>query len=88
MYKNISIQPPPACNKREGSVESQILNLTNRVTRLTFHFKRHDKDYSSRRGLWKILGKRKRLLAHLFETNRLTYEELTSRSGIRGFKNR
>src|SRR5438874_1502027 len=49
----------------EGSAESQIFRLTNRVAVLTYHFQTHGRDYSSQRGLWKILGRRKRLLAYL-----------------------
>nr|YP_005353005.1 ribosomal protein S15 [Mankyua chejuensis]ADZ48037.1 ribosomal protein S15 [Mankyua chejuensis]AJJ48668.1 ribosomal protein S15 [Mankyua chejuensis] len=68
---------------KEGSVEFQINNLTNRVLRLTFHLKQHSKDYSSQRGLRKILGKRKRLLAHLAKTNPIHYENSINRLGIR-----
>nr|QYB18355.1 ribosomal protein S15 [Sphaerocarpos texanus] len=72
--------------KKKGSVEFQIFHLTNRVIKLTYHFKKHGKDYSSQRGLWKILGKRKRLLTYLFKTDFLTYENLINELGIRGLK--
>nr|YP_010881314.1 ribosomal protein S15 [Fossombronia foveolata]WIA67267.1 ribosomal protein S15 [Fossombronia foveolata] len=68
----------------EGSVESQIFRLTNRVAVLTYHFQTHGRDYSSQRGLWKILGRRKRLLAYLSRTNPMSYRDLTNRLGIRG----
>jgi small subunit ribosomal protein S15 len=73
-------------NKKEGSIESQIVRLTNRVVKLTYHFKTHGKDYSSQRGLWKILGKRKRLLIYLFKTNLSSYKDLTNQLGIRRLK--
>nr|YP_010705012.1 ribosomal protein S15 [Porella grandiloba]WCQ78548.1 ribosomal protein S15 [Porella grandiloba] len=72
--------------KKEGSVESQIFRLTNRIVKLTYHFKTHGKDYSSQKGLWKILGRRKRLLAYLFKTNPVSYQDLTSQLGIRRLK--
>jgi ribosomal protein S15 len=72
--------------KKEGSIESQIFRLTNRVIKLTYHFKTHEKDYSSQRGLWKILGRRKRLLAYLFETDITSYQDLTDQLGIRKLK--
>lgn len=72
--------------KKEGSIESQIFCLTNRVVKLTYHFKTHSKDYSSQRGLWKILGKRKRLLIYLFKRNLSSYQDLTNQLGIRRLK--
>nr|YP_004376563.1 ribosomal protein S15 [Ptilidium ciliare var. pulcherrimum]ADK89657.1 ribosomal protein S15 [Ptilidium ciliare var. pulcherrimum] len=69
--------------QKEGSIESQIFCLTNRVIKLSYHFKTHGKDYSSQRGLWKILGRRKRLLAYLVKTNLTSYEDLTNQLGIR-----
>jgi ribosomal protein S15 len=72
--------------KKEGSIESQIYRLTNRVIKLTYHFKKNGKDYSSQRGLWKILGKRKRLLVYLFEKNFTSYQDLTKELGIRRLK--
>jgi small subunit ribosomal protein S15 len=72
--------------KKEGSIESQIFRLTNRVAKLTYHFKTHGKDYSSQKGLRKILGKRKRLLIYLFKTNLSSYQDLTNELGIRRLK--
>nr|YP_010865736.1 ribosomal protein S15 [Frullania muscicola]BEG72909.1 ribosomal protein S15 [Frullania muscicola] len=72
--------------KTEGSVESQIFRLTNRIIKLTSHFKKHSKDFSSQRGLWKILSRRKRLLSYLFETNFTSYQNLTNQLGIRKLK--
>lgn len=72
--------------KKEGSIESQIFRLTNRITKLTYHFKKHNKDYSSQRGLWKILSRRKRLLTYLYNTNSPSYQGLITELGIRRLK--
>ncbi|KAG6539917.1 hypothetical protein Mapa_018758 [Marchantia paleacea] len=86
MSKNLFMDLSSISEKEKGSVEFQIFRLTNRVVKLTYHFKKHGKDYSSQRGLWKILGKRKRLLAYLFKTNFVSYENLIIQLGIRGLK--
>jgi small subunit ribosomal protein S15 len=72
--------------RKQGSIESQISRLTNRVIKLTYHLGKNDKDYSSQRGLWKILGKRKRLLVYLFKKNFMSYQDLTNQLGIRRLK--
>nr|YP_009667950.1 ribosomal protein S15 [Radula japonica]QCW58725.1 ribosomal protein S15 [Radula japonica] len=72
--------------KKQGSTESQIFFLTNRIIKLTSHLKIHSKDYSSQRGLWKILGKRKRLLIFLLKTNLKSYQILTNQLKIRRLK--
>jgi len=48
-----------------GSPEVQVALLTNRITELTEHFKIHTKDHHSRRGLLKLVGRRRRLLDYL-----------------------
>uniref|UniRef100_A0AB39U380 Small ribosomal subunit protein uS15c n=1 Tax=Ophioglossum hongii TaxID=3238578 RepID=A0AB39U380_9MONI len=68
----------------KGSVEFQIYNFTSKVLRLTLHLKQHSKDYSSRRGLRKILGKRKRLLAYLAKNDLIRYQNSINQLGIRG----
>nr|UFK63187.1 ribosomal protein S15 [Osmunda mildei] len=88
MDKKISLDPPSIRKENTGSVEFQISRLTNRVSKLTSHLKLHSKDYSSQRGLWKILGKRKRLLGYLAENDPIWYEELIRNLGIRGLKKR
>lgn len=72
--------------EQTGSMEFQISHLTNRVLKLTDHLKWHNKDYSSQRGLWKILGKRKRLLNYLSQTNLTSYENLINKLNIRKLK--
>nr|YP_010274134.1 ribosomal protein S15 [Cornus bretschneideri]YP_010396619.1 ribosomal protein S15 [Cornus wilsoniana]UJP67251.1 ribosomal protein S15 [Cornus bretschneideri]UQJ75645.1 ribosomal protein S15 [Cornus wilsoniana] len=74
--------------EKRGSVEFQVFMFTNRIQRLTSHLELHKKDYSSQRGLRKILGKRQRLLAYLSKKNRVRYKELISQLGIREIKTR
>nr|YP_010941968.1 ribosomal protein S15 [Persicaria hastatosagittata]WLS52170.1 ribosomal protein S15 [Persicaria hastatosagittata] len=74
--------------EKKGSVEFQVLCFTNKIRRLSSHLELHKKDYSSQRGLRKILGKRQRLLAYFFKTNRVRYKELISQLNIREIKKR
>jgi len=66
-----------------GSPEVQIALLTRRIGYLTEHFKSHKKDHSSRRGLLKIVGQRRRLLDYLKRVNRNSYQKLIGELGIR-----
>jgi small subunit ribosomal protein S15 len=66
-----------------GSPEVQIALLSERITYLTEHFKTHKKDHASRRGLLKIVGKRRRLLDYLRTYNVERYREVISKLGIR-----
>ena len=66
-----------------GSPEVQIALLSERITYLTEHFKAHQKDHSSRRGLLKIVGQRRRLLDYLRTYNVERYREVISKIGIR-----
>jgi len=67
-----------------GSPEVQIALLTERIKRLTEHFRTHKKDHHSRRGLFKLIGRRKRLLNYLKRVNPESYRELISKLGLRG----
>lgn len=67
-----------------GSPEVQIALLTARIMQLTEHLKEHKSDFHSRRGLLKMVGKRKRLLNYLKNKNVHRYRELIGRLGIRG----
>ena len=69
-----------------GLTETQIAILTQKVARLSSHLKIHNKDYSSQRGLRKLLGKRKRLLSYLSNKDVERYENLLIQLGIRGLK--
>ncbi len=67
-----------------GSPEVQIAILTERINKLTEHFKTHQKDHHSRRGLLKLVSKRKRLLRYLRDNQIERYRDLIKRLGIRG----
>ncbi len=67
-----------------GSTEVQIAMLTARVKQLSEHLKTNKKDHSSRRGLLKVIGRRKRLMAYLQSQDRTKYQELIQKLGIRG----
>jgi small subunit ribosomal protein S15 len=66
-----------------GSPEVQIAILTNRITQLTDHLRTHKHDESSRRGLLKLVGQRRKHLAYLKRKDASTYLTLTERLGIR-----
>jgi small subunit ribosomal protein S15 len=66
-----------------GSPEVQIALLTERITHLTEHFKTHAKDHHSRRGLLKLVGKRRRLLDYLKSKSVDRYRKLIDTLGIR-----
>ncbi len=66
-----------------GSPEVQIALLTNRITQMTEHMKQHDKDYSSRRGLLRMVSRRRRLLDYVKGKNPQLYLDLLQRLGIR-----
>jgi small subunit ribosomal protein S15 len=66
-----------------GSPEVQIALLTNRITQLTDHLRTHKHDESSRRGLLKLVGHRRRLLAYVRGNDFERYMALTDRLSIR-----
>jgi small subunit ribosomal protein S15 len=66
-----------------GSTEVQIALLTARIKYLTEHFKTHSKDHASRRGLLKLVGQRRRLLAYLQANDVAGYKALIERLGLR-----
>lgn len=66
-----------------GSPEVQIAILTNRIKSLTDHLRTHKHDESSRRGLLKMVGRRRRLLAYIRRNDFQRYMALTDSLGIR-----
>jgi len=66
-----------------GSPEVQIAILSRRIGDLTDHFKTHKKDHHSRRGLLKLVGKRRRLLDYIKSNDVERYREVLQRLGIR-----
>lgn len=69
--------------KDTGSTEVQIALLTKRIEELTEHFKVHPKDNNSRRGLLKLVGQRRRLLAYLRNNELTKYREIIERLNLR-----
>jgi small subunit ribosomal protein S15 len=66
-----------------GSSEVQIALLTVRITELTEHLREHKHDHSSRRGLLKMVGHRRRLLNYLNGEDVNRYREIISKLGLR-----
>lgn len=66
-----------------GSPEVQIALLSERITYLTEHFKTHQKDHHSRRGLLKMVGQRRRLLDYLIKQDVERYRTVIKDLGIR-----
>ena len=66
-----------------GSPEVQIAVLTTRINELTGHLKVHKKDHHSRRGLLKMVGHRRNLLAYLYKKDIERYRALIKKLGIR-----
>ena len=66
-----------------GSPEVQVALLTHRIQELTEHFKTHKKDHHSRRGLLKLVGRRRRLLDYLKRQDFERYRTTIERLGIR-----
>ena len=66
-----------------GSPEVQIALLSSRISHLTEHFKKHPKDHHSRRGLLKLVSRRRRLLDYLKRTKHDRYVSVIDRLGLR-----
>ncbi|CAA9301502.1 MAG: SSU ribosomal protein S15p (S13e) [uncultured Chloroflexia bacterium] len=67
-----------------GSADVQIALLTERINQLIGHLRTNAHDHHSRRGLLKLVGRRRRLLAYLRTTNQPRYQQLIERLGLRG----
>ena len=66
-----------------GSTEVQVALLTERLAQLSEHFKEHKQDHHSRRGLFKIVSRRRRLLEYLADNEYERYQALIKRLGLR-----
>lgn len=66
-----------------GSARVQVAILTERISQLTEHLKINKKDHSSRRGLLKLIGRRRRLLSYIQKGTPDTYQEFIASLGIR-----
>lgn len=78
-----AIKPLQRSKADVGSPEAQVAILTARITELTEHLKVHKKDNHSRRGLLQMVGKRKRLLKYLQDTDFATYKKTIETLGLR-----
>jgi len=70
-------------DKDTGSAKVQIALLTERINALTDHFRDHKKDHASRRGLLKLVGKRRRILDYLKKEDRSAYSEMIQKLELR-----
>jgi small subunit ribosomal protein S15 len=70
-------------DKDTGAAEVQIAIFSKRINELTEHLKQHPKDHSTRRGLLKLVGKRRRLLNYLTEQDIERYRRIIQELGIR-----
>ena len=70
-------------DKNVGGSEFQITLFTNRIKNLTEHLKLNKKDENTRRGLMKLVGKRKRLLSYIKRKSNDNYESLIKSLGLR-----
>ncbi len=81
--KDDIIQNYKAHESDTGSPEVQIALLTQRILQLTEHLKEHAHDFHSRRGLYKLVGRRRRLLAYLQKKDIERYRATIERLGLR-----
>ena len=81
--KNNLIKSYQVHGKDTGSSKVQIAVLTEKIKKLTEHFKTHSKDHHSRRGLLVMVGKRRRHLDYLKKVDYQGYQDLISKLEIR-----
>ncbi|MDR0903313.1 MAG: 30S ribosomal protein S15 [Ruminococcus sp.] len=81
--KTAVIEANRLSDKDTGSPEVQIAILTRRINDLTEHLKIHKKDHHSRRGLFKMIGRRRNLLGYLMKTDISRYRAIIEKLGIR-----
>ena len=70
--------------KDTGSPEYQIAMFTEKIKKLTSHLKKNKKDFHSRRGLLKMVAKRRKLLAYLEKTDEKAYKKIIKGLGLKG----
>ena len=69
--------------EKTGSIEGQIALLTERISGIAQHLQANKKDFSTHRGLMKMVGQRKRLLAYMQKHNLQGYRSLIEKLGLR-----
>ena len=67
-----------------GSAEVQVAMLSKRITQLSSHLQNNSHDFSSRQGLLKMIGQRKRMLNYIKQKSQTRYDALITKLGIRG----
>ena len=66
-----------------GSIEAQVAILTEKINHISDHLKENKKDFSTKRGLMQMVGKRKRLLTYMSKHNLSGYRSLIEKLGLR-----
>ena len=70
-------------NQKAGSSEFQVTIFTSRIKNLTEHLKLNKKDHNTRRGLMRLVGKRKKLLSYIKRKSNERYESIVKSLGLR-----
>lgn len=83
LQKAATIQKYQAHETDTGSTRVQVSLLTERINYLTDHFRTHRKDHHGRRGLLKMVGKRRRLLDYMKRTDLAGYRQIIQDLGLR-----
>jgi small subunit ribosomal protein S15 len=81
--KSSTVQKYRITDKDTGSARVQVAILTQRIKYLDDHFRLHKKDHHSRRGLLKMVGRRRRLLNYMKRTDVEGYRQLVQELGLR-----
>ena len=81
--KSATIEKYRAHGTDTGSTRVQVAVLTARINYLTDHFRTHSKDHHSRQGLFRMIGRRRRLLEYLKRTNVKDYRQVIQELGLR-----
>jgi small subunit ribosomal protein S15 len=81
--KQVIIESHKTRDSDTGSPEVQIALLTARINHLTDHFKSHPKDHHSRRGLLKLVGRRRRMLDYVKDIDVERYRAIVAANGLR-----
>ena len=83
MEKGKTIEGFQIHERDTGSADVQVALLTERINQLTEHLQKNIKDHSSRRGLLKMVGQRRRLLDYLHTTDLIRYQSITKKLKLR-----
>jgi small subunit ribosomal protein S15 len=83
--KEMTVKKDSVTSKKQdsGSSEFQITVFTNRIKNLTEHLKLNKKDHNTRRGLMRLVGKRKKLLSYIKSKSNERYESIVKSLGLR-----